>query len=228
MEEKFIRTESLIGKEALKKIRDTSVIVFGAGGVGSYVIEALGRLGIGRIDICDGDCVSISNINRQVPALHSTLGKSKAEVMEDRLKDINPEIEVGRFEFFYTENNNVAIDLKNYDYIIDAIDSIESKLCLIKEAQDAGIPIISSMGAGNKVDPAGFEVADIYSTQVDPIAKIMRKRLKAMGIESLKVVYSKEEPVKTRSTAIGSISFVPGACGLVIAGAVFRDIVSDT
>ncbi len=221
------RTELLIGSESIEKIKNLKVLIFGVGGVGSYVVETLCRLGVGKIGICDKDKVSISNINRQIPALHSTVGMAKVDVMEKRMKDINPDIIVEKYEFFYGEDSSCDIELKEYDYIVDAIDSIKSKLFLIKKADEYGIRIISSMGAGNKFNPGGFMVDDIYNTQVDPIAKIMRRELKKMGIKSLKVVYSRENPVGNDSGVIGSMPFVPGACGLVIAGEVFKELVLE-
>lgn len=225
MEKRFDRTELIIGKTALNTLEKSKIIIFGVGGVGSYVAEALGRAGIGHIALCDKDSVSITNINRQIPALTGTIGRSKVNVMAERLKDINPEVYIEEFELFYNEDTEYKIDLKSYDYVVDAIDSMKSKLYLVKKAKELDVPVISSMGAGNKINPAMFEVADIYKTEVDPIAKIMRKKLRSMEIKSLKVVYSKEEPVKLNQEGIiGSLPFVPGACGLIIAGEVFKDI----
>lgn len=231
MKEQFERTGMLLGEEAVGKLNKCRVAVFGVGGVGGYVVEALGRSGVGEIDIIDKDTVSESNINRQIIALHSTIGKSKVEVMKERLLDINPEIKVNTHECFYLPENAEQFDFSKYDYIVDAVDTVTAKLEIIQHAKSLGVPVISSMGAGNKLDPAAFQVADIYKTKVCPLAKVMRRELKKRGVDSLKVVYSEEEPKKTvigenGRFAPGSIAFVPSVCGMIIAGEVIKDIAS--
>lgn len=228
----FIRSEILIGEKAQETLAGSKVIVFGIGGVGSYVSEALARCGIGHIDIVDNDTIAESNINRQLIALHSTIGKAKVDVMKSRILDINPDCKVEAFETFYT--NEKEIDIKDYDYIVDAIDTVTSKLILIEEAQKNNIPIISSMGTGNKLDPTLFEITDIYKTSVCPLARVMRAELKKRGIKKLKVLFSKEEPIKpekienensAKRQTPGSISFVPSVAGLIIAGEVIKDLI---
>lgn len=231
MKEQFERTKMLLGEEAVKKLNKCRVAVFGVGGVGGYVVEALGRSGVGEIDIIDKDTVSESNINRQIIALHSTIGKSKVEVMKERLLDINPEIRVNTHECFYLPENAEQFDFSKYDYIVDAVDTVTAKLEIIQRAKELDIPVISSMGAGNKLDPSAFQAADIYKTKVCPLAKVMRRELKKRGVDSLKVVYSEEEPNKTvigenGRYAPGSIAFVPSVCGLIIAGEVIKDLAS--
>ena len=229
--DKFIRTEILIGKDALERLADAKVIVFGVGGVGSYVCEALVRGGVGNITIVDNDTVAESNINRQLAAMTSTIGEPKVLVTAKRLSDINPGCCVTPLQCFYTARHE--IDLSGYDYIIDAIDTVTSKLVLIEEADRLHIPIISCMGTGNKLDPTRFEIADIYKTSVCPLARVMRRELKARGIKKLKVLYSKEEPIKplacknenpTKRQTPGSISFVPPVAGMIIAGEVIKDL----
>ncbi len=215
----------LLGNDGMEKLYSSSVLVFGAGGVGSYTIEALARMGIGRIGICDADTVCETNINRQLYALTSTVGKSKTSVAKERILDINPNAQVDVYDFFYDDKTADRIQLSEYDFIVDAIDSMDSKVHLIYEANRLNINIISALSAGNKLDPTRFEVADIYSTSVCPIAKILRKRLKDIGIPSHKVVYSKEPPVQLHSVdvddngkrCVGSISFVPSVMGLILA-----------
>lgn len=229
MKEQFVRTQMLLGEEALMKLRDCKVAVFGVGGVGGYVCEALARSGIGAIDIIDKDVVSESNINRQIIALHSTIGKSKVKVMKERMLDINPEIKVGEYECFYLPENADDFDFRQYDYIVDAVDTVTAKLEIIQRAKAINVPVISSMGAGNKLDASAFQIADIYKTKVCPLAKVMRRELKKRGVESLKVVYSEEEPHKTvigenGRFAPGSIAFAPSVCGLIIAGEVIKDL----
>ena len=229
----FSRTTLLIGEEKLKKLKNSHIAVFGLGGVGSYVVEALARCGVGRITIVDHDIVSQSNINRQLIALHSTIGRKKTDVVRERIIDINPECVVTAFDEFYCADNSDKIFCERYDYVVDAIDSVESKLDLIKRCKDNGIPIICSMGTGNKLNPRMFEVADIYKTQVCPLCRSMRSRLRKMGIQELKVVYSKEEPIQyrkeldsqTSKPVISSISFVPSVAGLIIAENVVKDII---
>ena len=233
MDEFLSRTEMLFDKQGISRLKSSSVAVFGAGGVGSYAIEALARCGIGRIGIVDSDVVCTSNINRQLYALHSTVGKLKVDVAEERIKDINPCAVVDKYPFFYDRESFERIDLSTYDYIVDAIDSMDSKVLLISQAKKLGVGIVSALSAGNKLDPASFEVADIYSTSVCPIAKILRKRLRDEQIPSLKVVYSKEPPAKrlkkeesdTGKSCVGSVSFVPSVMGLMLAGEVIKDIV---
>lgn len=236
MREELSRTGNLIGEEALNKLCGASVIVFGIGGVGSYTVEALARSGIGRIALVDRDEVEKSNINRQLIATFSTIGRSKVSVAADRVKDINPCCDIEEYELFYLPETKDQIDLSKYDYIVDAIDNVTAKILLAKEAAALGIPIISSMGTGNKLDPMAFEVADIYETSVCPLAKVMRHELRKCGISSLKVVYSKEEPIlkgfseesenliASRRPAPASIAFVPSVAGLIIAGEVIKDI----
>ena len=226
MQEQFSRTEALIGTDALEKIKKSRVLIFGIGGVGSYTAESLARAGVGHLTLVDGDTVAPSNINRQLYALHSTLGMLKVEAAKERIKDINPEADVLPLPVFYSADTENTLDFSNYDYIVDAIDTVTSKLLIICNAKEKNIPVISSMGTGNKLNPAKFEIADIYKTSVCPLARVMRKELKARGIKSLKVLYSKEEP---KSTAGGrtpaSISFTPSAAGLIIASEVIKDII---
>lgn len=228
---RFDRTEMLIGKTAQKKLKDASVAVFGIGGVGSFATEALARVGVGRLLICDNDVVSDSNINRQLIALHSTVGRKKTDVMAERIKDINPDCEVVVVPSFFSADNSDEFDLSGYSYIVDAIDTVSSKLELIMKAKQASVPIISCMGTGNKLNPLLFAVDDIFSTSVCPLARVMRRELKARGIDSLKVLYSKEPPSASQATISengrhipGSISFVPSSAGLIIAGEVICDI----
>ena len=233
MKAEFSRTAMLLGEDGIKKIECSKIIVFGVGGVGSYAVEALARCGFCRIDIVDSDTVSLTNINRQLIALHSTVGQSKVQVTKNRILDISPETSVDTFDFFYSEDTKERIDLSEYDYIVDAIDSMESKILLIKEAKRCNVPIISSLSTGNKLDITKFSVSDIYSTSVCPIAKIIRKKLRAEGIDSLKVIYSTELPITPDSSfvvdggkrTVGSISFVPPAVGLMLASEVVHDIV---
>ena len=229
--ERFSRTELLLGEEAIKKLNATRVAIFGVGGVGGYVAEALCRSGVGAIDLIDADTVSVSNINRQIIALSSTVGRAKVEVMRERMLDINPQIKVVAHEFFYSEETSEKIDLLEYDYVVDAIDTVKSKILLIEKAKMCGVKIISSMGAGNKLDPTAFEVSDIYKTSVCPLARVMRGELRKRGIKDLKVVYSKEEPYHAVADgegsrhAPGSVAFVPSAVGLIIAAEVIKDLV---
>ena len=224
MAEVFSRTELLVGSDKLDKLRNARVIIFGVGGVGGYVTEALARSGVGYIELVDKDTVSESNINRQIIALRSTIGKYKTEVMRDRIKDINPDAEVVVRNCFYLPETANDFDFTKYDYVVDAVDTVTAKLSIIVEADKAGTPVISSMGAGNKMDPTRFQVADIYKTSVCPLAKVMRRELKKRGIRKLKCVYSTEEPVINARTP-GSIAFVPSVAGLIIAGEVIKDII---
>lgn len=220
------RTIALIGENAMTRLKSSCVCVFGLGGVGSYVVEALARCGVGKIIVVDNDKVAKSNINRQLYALHSTVGSLKVDVCEKRVKDINPEISVVKYPLFFDGETASKIDLWGVDYIVDAIDSIKSKVLLCQLAKSLNKPIISSFGTGNKLDNTGFKVADVYETKVCPLAKVMRKELKAVGIESLKVVYSEEEPkTKVSDRIIPSISFVPSTAGLIIAGEVIKDLI---
>lgn len=226
MSEQFSRTEMLIGSENLAKLANSHVAVFGVGGVGGYAIEALVRSGIGKIDIIDNDKVSISNLNRQIIALHSTIGKYKVDVAKERISDINPNITVNAYKVFYTPEISDQFDFTKYDYIVDAIDTVSGKIELIIQANQAQTPIISSMGAGNKMNPADFEVSDIYKTSVCPLAKVMRQELKKRGIKKLKVVYSKEPPIKQEGRRIpASNAFVPSTVGLIIASEVIKDLI---
>ena len=220
----FERTELLIGEEAVNKLRNAHVAVFGIGGVGGYVTEALARSGVGELTIVDKDDVDITNLNRQIIALHSTLGKPKVAVMEERLKDINPDIKVNAKELFFLPDTADQFDFEEYDYIVDAVDTVTAKLAIIEKAHKAGTPVISAMGAGNKLDPTKFEVTDISRTSVCPLARVMRKELKSRGIDHLKVVYSTEEP-KQKSETVASISTVPSVCGLLLANEVIKDLI---
>lgn len=232
MQNQFSRTELLIGKDAIKKLNNAKVAVFGIGGVGSYVVEALARAGIGNFILIDKDVVDISNINRQIIAVQSTIGKSKVEVARDRILQINPNAKIEIHKQFFMPDSEEILD-NSTNYIVDAIDTVTAKIELVIRANKLNIPIISSMGTGNKLNPTMFEVTDIYKTSVCPLAKVMRKELKNRGIKKLKVVYSKEEPIKQTSNqpanltkqVPGSISFVPSVAGLIIAGEVIKDII---
>lgn len=234
MKEQFSRTALLYGEEGLNKLSAARVAVFGIGGVGGYVAEALARSGVGRLDLIDSDMVSVSNINRQIIATHKTVGRYKTEVMAERIGEINPDATVSAINIFYTPENSGEFDFSQYDYIVDAIDTVTSKLELIVNADRAGTPIISAMGAGNKKNAAAFEVADIYKTTVCPLARVMRRELKKRGIKALKVVYSKEPPAEaekspeeglfSRRSVPGSTAFCPSVAGLIIAGEVVNDL----
>jgi tRNA A37 threonylcarbamoyladenosine dehydratase len=236
MPEMFSRTELLLGKDAIRKLNAASVAVFGLGGVGSFAAEALARSGVGRLSLFDHDRVCESNINRQLIALVSTIGMYKADVMRQRVLEINPKAGAEAFVCFYDENTAPDIDLNGFDYIVDAIDTVSSKILLIENAYRAGVPVISSMGAGNKLDATRFEVSDIYETSICPLARVMRRELKKRGIGSLKVVYSKEPALKPESEAEkrasgrpvpGSVAFVPSVAGLILAGQVVLDIIKE-
>ncbi len=220
-----VRTEAVIGKEGCEILKNSKVIVFGVGGVGSYAVEALARTGVGHIAIVDSDTVSESNINRQLVALNSTVGKKKTQVAKERIKDINPECAVEEYDKFYSEND--PIDISKYDYVIDAIDSITSKVFLIKSCAEAGVPIVSSMGTGNKTEPQRLKTEDIYKTSVCPLARAMRTRLKKEGIKKLKVVYSTEEPVSNGQRTPGSVAFVPACAGMMLAAEAVNDILKQ-
>ncbi|MCI5649869.1 MAG: tRNA threonylcarbamoyladenosine dehydratase [Fusicatenibacter sp.] len=233
----YSRTELLIGEEGLLRLRNARVAVFGIGGVGSYVAEALARSGIGTLILVDSDTVSLTNLNRQLLALHSTVGRKKTEVMKERIRDIDPTTKVEIFDVFYNEDTADAFSMEEYDYVVDAIDTVSSKLLLIERAAAQGTPVISCMGTGNKLDPGRFEITDITKTSVCPLAKVMRRDLKKRGIFRCKVLYSREEPVKISASAEtkgntgrpvpGSIAFVPGTAGLMIAGEVVRDLLES-
>lgn len=226
------RTENLIGKAAIEKLRGARVAVFGIGGVGGYVVEALARVGVGALDLVDNDKVALSNINRQIIALHSTVGEWKTEVAAKRIKDINAEITVRTHNLFFLPETAAQFDFSGIDYVVDAIDTVSGKIALIEHAKEQNIPVISSMGTGNKLNPTSFEVADITKTSVCPLARVMRRELKKRGIDHVKVVYSKEEPLssgevneETGKAIPASISFVPSVAGLIIAGEVIKDLI---
>ncbi|UWP60277.1 tRNA threonylcarbamoyladenosine dehydratase [Ruminococcus gauvreauii] len=238
MQQELSRTEVLIGSEGVRQLGRMRVAVFGLGGVGSYAVEALARCGIGSLTLVDHDVISATNINRQLFALHSTIGKLKTEVAKDRVRDIDPDMLVHTYQTFYNEETAGLFDLESFDYIVDAIDTVTSKLLLIENAKRAGTPIICSMGTGNKLDPGRFEITDISKTSVCPLAKVMRQELRKRRIKKVKVLYSKEIPVKRRTDTNekkgstshpvpGSISFVPSAAGLMLAGEVIRDLLSQ-
>lgn len=231
MKEEFSRTALLLGEDGVSCLSSSRVAIFGVGGVGGYVAEALARAGVGTLDLIDKDDVSVSNINRQIIALHSTIGQYKVDVAAARIKDINPDAVVNVYRTFYLPETAGEFDFSAYDYVVDAIDTVTGKIQLVLQAQAAGTPIISSMGAGNKLDPTKFEVADIYKTSVCPLAKVMRRELKSRGVKKLKVVYSKELPITPNVSSRengkqvpGSISFVPSCVGLIIAGEVIKDL----
>ncbi len=239
MKEELSRTALLLGDEAIDRLAGKRVAIFGIGGVGGYVCEALVRSGIGEFDICDDDTVALSNINRQIIATHSSVGRPKVEVMRERMLDINPDVKVNVHQCFFLPENADSFHFEDYDYVIDAVDTVTAKLEIIMKAKEAGVPVISSMGAGNKLDPGKFKVADIYKTNIDPLARVMRRELKKRGVNKLKVVYSEEEPIKPatpaenaatvgvahpRRSTPGSIAFVPSVAGLMIAGEVVRDL----
>ena len=238
MIEQFSRTEILLGEAAMERLYKARVAVFGVGGVGGYVVEALARCGVGQLDLCDSDTVSISNINRQILATHSTVGMLKVEAARKRIADINPACVVRTYPFFYLPDTADRFDFAEYDYIVDAIDTVTGKLALVERACAAGTPIICSMGTGNKLDASAFQVADISKTSMCPLARIMRKELKKRGIHHVKVVYSQEEALtpavdeeelaRTGKRQIpGSLAFVPGTAGLILAGEVVRHLVGD-
>ncbi len=245
MEEQFVRTELIIGTAAAEKLKNSHVAVFGIGGVGGYVCEALSRAGVGSFDLIDRDTVSESNINRQIIALHSTIGKYKTEVMRARMLDINPSVQVTVHNVFFLPENADSFDFSAFDYVVDCVDTVSAKIALAEICTDKKIPIISSMGAGNKLDPCAFKVSDIYDTKVCPLAHVMRRELKKRNIKALKCVYSEEKPIVRVPNAFeykdkitdgtcahtrpvpGSISFVPSVVGLIIAGEIVRDLISS-
>lgn len=244
----FARTELLLGKDAVEKLSHARVAVFGIGGVGGYVCEALVRSGIGKFDLIDDDKVCLTNLNRQIIATRKTVGKYKTDVMKERILDINPDADVTVHNCFFLPENADTFAFEEYDYVVDAVDTVTAKIALVMKAQEAGVPVISSMGAGNKLDASQFRVADIYETKVCPLAKVMRRELKKRGVKKLKVVYSEEKPVSpkedlsiscrtncicppggehkcTERRAIpGSVAFVPSVAGLIIAGEVIKDL----
>lgn len=251
----FSRTELLLGREAMDILAGARVAVFGVGGVGGYVAEALARSGVGQLDLIDNDKVSLTNLNRQIIALHSTVGRDKVDVMRERILDINPDAFVCVHKCFYLPETQDRFDFSQYSYVVDAVDTVTAKIALVLQAQAAGVPVISSMGTGNKINPMKFEVTDIYKTSVCPLAKVMRRELKRRGVKKLKVVYSREEPIKPAQAGIsgdgstaadldgnswkevenenpfrravpGSTAFVPAAAGLLIASEVVRDLVN--
>ena len=228
----FSRTALLLGQDGVEKLKKARVAVFGVGGVGGYVVEALARSGVGTLDLIDNDVVSLSNINRQIIALHSTIGRLKTEVAAERARDINPNIVIHTHNVFYLPETAAQFDFSAYDYVIDAIDTVSGKIALAEQAKAANVPIISAMGAGNKLDPTAFEVADVSKTTVCPLARVMRRELKKRGIEHLKVVYSKEEPQPAKTVDEGtgkpipaSVAFVPSVVGLIVAGEVIKDLI---
>lgn len=235
MEDQFSRTRLLLGDNGIEKLQKARVAVFGVGGVGGYVVEALARTGVGSLDLIDNDTVTCSNLNRQIIATHDTIGKLKVDVAADRVHAINPDCTVRVYRTFYLPENKDQFDFSQYDYVVDAIDTVSGKISLVLQAKEAGVPIISAMGAGNKLDPSMFEVADLYKTSVCPLARVMRTECRKRGIRHLKVVYSKEPPVTPLESAEnmapgkrsvpGSVSFVPAAAGLILAGEVVRDLV---
>ena len=231
MENQFSRTEMLIGKEGINKLQKSKVAIFGIGGVGSYVVEALARVGIGSFILIDSDKITKTNINRQIIATTKTIGKLKVDVAKERILEINPNATVKTYAEFFKQDSSIFLD-NSINYIIDAIDTVSSKIELITKAKELNISIISSMGTGNKLDPTKFEITDIYKTSVCPLAKVMRKELKKRKIDKLKVIYSKEEPIKikkndieTKKSIPGSISYVPSVAGLIIASEVVKDII---
>ena len=234
MEDKFSRTEMLIGTEGMEKLNDAKVAVFGLGGVGSFVCEGLARSGVGNFVLVDFDKVDKSNINRQLIATVKSIGKYKVDLMKERILDINPDANVEVYREFYLKDSPTDIITEDLTYVVDCVDTVLAKVAIVCDCNDVGVPVISAMGAGNKLDPTQFEVADIYETTVCPLARIMKKDLRKRNIEKLKVVYSKEEPINTNDCPInqdrkykikGSVSFVPSVAGLTIAGEVIKDIV---
>ena len=232
MDGKFQRTAMLLGEAALEKLKNSHVAIFGVGGVGGYAAEALARCGVGKIDIIDNDTISISNINRQIIALTSTVGRYKADAVKERIEDINPDAEVTAHKIFFMPETEM--DFSEFDYVIDAIDTVTGKLEIITRAYRSGVRVISSMGTGNKLDPTRFEITDIYKTSVCPLARVMRRELKARGVKKLKVVYSKEESIKLEKVIEengrhlpGSVAFVPPAAGFAIASEVIKDLIGE-
>ncbi|MBR5164630.1 MAG: tRNA threonylcarbamoyladenosine dehydratase [Ruminococcus sp.] len=238
MREEFVRTAMIFGETAMTKLAASRVAVFGVGGVGGHVVEALARSGVGALDLIDNDRVAPSNINRQIVAVHSTIGMLKVEAAELRVRDIAPDCKVRTYPTFFMPETADEFDFTQYDYVVDAIDTVTGKIEIIMRAKAAGVPVISSMGAGNKVDPTAFEVADIYKTSVCPLSRVMRREMKKRGVKSLKVVYSKEEALTpiaglcedsgSRRSTPGSNAFVPSVAGLIIAGEVIKELTGFT
>lgn len=239
MIDQFVRTQILIGEESMNILKNARVAIFGIGGVGGYVCEALVRSGVGAFDLIDNDKVCLSNLNRQIIATRSTIGKYKAEVMRNRMIDINPNVDVRVHNCFFLPDNSDTFPFSEYDYVVDAVDTVTAKIELVMKCQREGVPIISSMGAGNKIEASGFKVADIYKTKMCPLAKVMRYELKKRGVKKLKVVYSEEKPINPMKTTSceeavedahvrratpGSVAFVPSVAGLIIAGEVVKDL----
>ena len=232
MTESLVRTALLLGEDAVSRLGKCRVAVFGVGGVGGHCVEALARSGIGALDLIDSDTVCLSNLNRQIIALHSTVGRLKVDAAAERIRDINPDCKVTVYPVFYLPETRDQFDFRAYDYVVDCIDTVKGKLALAEQAQEAGTPIISAMGAGNKLDPTRFEVADIYETSVCPLARVMRTQCRKRGIRRLKVVYSREQPLTPQDSsekkgahpAPGSVAFVPSVAGLILAGEVIRDL----
>lgn len=237
MQNTYSRMELLIGQKGIQKLGEAKIAVFGLGGVGSYVVEALARCGVGSLTLVDHDRISVTNINRQLFALQSTIGKSKVQVAKERIHDIDEDIIVHTYEVFYNEDTEGMFDFRSYDYIIDAIDTVSSKLMIICKAKECHVPILSCMGTGNKLDPSKFEITDISKTSVCPLAKVVRTELRKRGIRKVKVLYSKEKPIKileseerkgtTNHPVPGSISFVPSVAGLLIAGEVINELLLE-
>ncbi len=245
MPDRFSRTERLFGPEAMEKLRRSRVAVFGLGGVGGYAVEALARSGVGALDLVDDDCVSLTNLNRQILATEQTLGMAKTDAAEQRILSVNPDCRVCKYRLFFLPETARLFDFGQYDYVVDAVDTVTAKLALIEAARAAGTPIISAMGAGNKLDPTAFEVADLSETSVCPLARILRKELRKRGVEHLKVVYSREKPARplppeetaeteeksarpgaaARRDVPASNAFVPGVAGLILAGEVVKDLI---
>ncbi len=240
MTDQFSRTRLLLGPEAVEILQRARVTVFGVGGVGGYAVEALARSGVGTIDIIDADQVSLTNLNRQLIAVMDSIGRNKVDVMKERIMNINPQAVVNAHKCFYLPETKEEFDFSKYSYVVDAVDTVAAKIQIVMQAKEAGVPVISSMGAGNKLDPSGFQVADIYETSVCPLAKVMRRELKKRNVESLKVVYSREKPLRPvesgdgevdenagRHSAPGSVPFVPPVAGMILAGEVVRDLTRE-
>lgn len=234
MPDQFSRTARLIGQEAIEKLQASRIAIFGIGGVGGYTAEALARSGVGSFDLIDNDTVALSNLNRQIIATHATLGLPKVQVMTERIHNINPKAKVQPHQCFFLPENAHEFDFSQYDYVVDAVDTVAAKITIILAAQAAGTPVISSMGAGNKMEPAKFQVADIYKTSVDPLARVMRQELKKRGVKKLKVVYSTEQPLipleeadeaSAKRALPGSTAFTPSVAGLILAAEVVKDLI---
>ncbi len=224
MNDMFLRSSLLLGEGATERLNNSKVALFGVGGVGSFCLEALVRTGVGEIHIFDSDCVEETNLNRQIIATNETLGIPKVEVAKTRAESINPKVNITPYKVYYSPENSAEFNLGDFDYIIDAIDSVTSKVELIVKAKECGVPIISSMGTGNKLDPGAFKIADVYKTEGCPLARVMRAELKKRGIKKLKTLYSAEKPIKNNSGNIGSAVFVTGTAGLIIASEVIKDL----